>query len=444
MSDEQTYIGEWWLPENESIRIAGTLTIVENKKFTLTLIGELKNKSWKIDKIVGIASKPDENRSYCFILYTNYKLNSSNIGYIRSKYSIFKLLKSGFKSVTEVNEFISFTIVSENFAKVHKLSSQKIDFGDNGNLKIEQKELEKFLLFENDFKKYFFQIGLSYTVNFYRSQFKNVSSVKVEYDKAVSLDQIKNDQKKLDCFFSLICDNATISTDITLFSENDSEIENKISFKLYQKNKLLSTTHNSAKNYETLFNLEEIKDNFDLIKFEDFYEKNEQLFGYFIDNKSNENLQTQNRFLNIVNALEIYSRKIEPDQSIKESHLDIRQNVLDKVSNNEKEWLKKRLKTIKRLNLKERLSHLSEKFLPENYNDFLDIDLDRIIETRHKFVHSNVRCPDLVINDEETLWVLTNKLEMLFSLIVFNESGLNKNQMKKAFDKMIDNRPYLN
>lgn len=305
-------------------------------------------------------------------------------------------------------------------------------------------KFKTFLLLENQEKKYIFQIGLGYKANFENITLNTISSINIEYKKPILFDKFDIDRKILDCFFTIICDNVTYSNDIIIYSEYLNEKKHKIAFDLYQKNKLLTTNHNSANAYEVLFNLSDLKDKDYLLKFHDFYLNNEQIFGYFKDNKSNENLQIQNRFLNIVTALEIYSRSIKPDKEIKETHFIIRKDILKKCSNNEREWLEKRLKSKIQLKLKERILLLIQTFIPKNQLGFLLEDLDNIIETRHKLVHSNVKNPDLVITDTTMLFILTNKLEILFSIISLKESGFNKTQLLEAFNKLVNNRPYLN
>jgi len=444
MEEKVLYIGEWWLPNKSDNKFGGILSVIENKKIELILIGDIQSEIWREECIMGNASKITENKKSNFILYSNYKVQSSYLGFSKTKYIVHRFLKTSFNAGFSQNKFLCFNLKSDNYSKIHSISNRKTEQDSNGSLSIKVDKFKSFTLFKNQEKKYTFQIGLGYKANVENVTLNTISSISIEYEKPILLDRFDNDRELIDCFFTIICDNLTYSNDVVIYSDFIKDKRHKVAFDLYQKNKLLTSNHNSASAIEVLFNLDELSEGDYLKKFHDFYLKNEQIFGYFIDNKSNENLQVQNRFLNIITALEIYSRTIKPDNKLKKTHIAFLNSILDKCSQNEKEWLEKRQKKIVSLKIKDRISLLLNQFLPKTQNRFLLEDLDNIIETRHQLVHSNVRNPELVIKDPSKLFIVTNKLEILFSIISLKESGFDDSQLLKAFNKLINNRPYLN
>lgn len=442
MEKSTAYIGEWWLPDNEKNRIGGTLTIIENKNFELQLVGDFSVDEKEIDCILGYATKTTENNRNSFILYRTHQLSTASIGFIKSKYSVYRLLQTSSGNEKIISHFSGCNIISKNFAKIHNLTNIKKKSEDNLQFNIQTGELKKFPLFENLHKSISFNVGLNYKIDRDEISIKDISSIKINYKQVVEISEIDIDRKIIDAFFTIITDNPTYSDDILLYDNLENKSFAKIPFQLKEKNNLFTSKFNTALDYEVLFKLEELCKNDYLLKFYNFFTRNELIMGYFIDNKFNENLQIENRFLNIISALEIYSRSIQPDRKIKESYQIIRNRILDNCSKNDKAWLDKRLKETIQLKLEDRFLNLLNKFLPD-YESFLLVDLDKIIETRHKLVHLKVKNPEKVIIDDIELFKLCNKLEILFSKIVLTECGFNIKQTKEAFNKLIENRSYL-
>lgn len=329
MENSVTYIGEWWRPDKPKERIAGTLTIIENMRFELLLVGDFTSTDWSLEYILGVATKNTENKLNSFILYKLHKIDTANIGFVKSKYSVSRILKSTLKSVENITRFLSCNLKSSNYSKIHNISHQSFTQNQDDSFSIKSKKNEQFEIYKDNHKKYVFQIGLNFKTKKNESQLKNITSINVIYNNPTTLINFEKDRKILDCFFSMICDNVTFSNDVILYSDFLGKKGHKIPFKLYEKNKLLEPYHNNARNYEVLINLNDIYEKQYLSKFSKFYNENLQIFNYFINNKSNENLQPENRFLNMVTALEIYSRTIKPDRKKKASYLDFREKIFD-------------------------------------------------------------------------------------------------------------------
>lgn len=442
MGDINTFIGEWWLPCNKENKIAGTLTIKKNRKFELLLIGDFSVDNWEEDCIVGRATKTSENKRKSIILFQCQKTITANIGFVKCNFNVERLLITERIIEKPVKQFSSCNILSDNFARFRNKSNIKANLYGHFNYKIKSKKINEIQLLSNSQKSINFYFGLSSKFNKNEVVLKDISSIKINYTNKVSIQEIDKDRRIIDAFFTIISDNPTYSNDIILYHVTDDVPLVKIDFKLEEKNKLLTSNFNTSSPNEILFTLDEISENKHLLSFYDFYLKNEQIIGYFIDNKFNSYLQIENRFLNIISALEIYSRKMKPDSEIKESHQIIRNRILDNCTKNDRDWLEKRVKGYIQLKLKDRLLLLFKHFLPKDKISFLKSSLDKIVETRHKLVHLKVQKPENVIIDNDQLLILSDKLEVLFSLIILNECGFTNNQIEHAFNKLLDNRFY--
>jgi hypothetical protein len=438
MGDINTFIGEWWLPSNKENKIAGTLTIKENRKFELLLIGDFSVDNWE-DCIIGKATKTSENKRKSIILYQCQKLITANIGFVKSNFNVERLLITSKLIEKPVTHFSSCNILSENFARFRSKSNIKANLRGHFNYEIQTKKIDEIQLLSNNQKSINFHFGLSSKFHKNEVLLKDVSSIKIKYKNEVSIKEIDKDRRIIDAFFTIISDNPTYSNDIILYHVTDDVPLRKIDFKLEEKNKLLNSNFNTSVVDEILFSLEEISKGL-LLGFYNFYQSNEQIIGYFIDNKFNKYLQVENRFLNIVSALEIYSRKIKPDSEIKKNHQEIRSRILANCTKNEKEWLEKRVKDYIQLKLKDRLLLLINKFLPKNSISFLNSEVDKIVETRHKLVHLKVLKTENVITDSIQLSILSDKLEILFSLVILNECDFSNEEVEIAFKKLLKNR----
>lgn len=128
------FIGEWWLPGNSDNKFGGVLSVTENKKFELMLIGDFQSENWREDLIYGNATKTTENKQNYFILHTNHKVQSSYLGFSKSKYLVHKFLKTSISKGVFQHRFLNCNLKSNNYSKIHSISNRKVKPDPDGSL----------------------------------------------------------------------------------------------------------------------------------------------------------------------------------------------------------------------------------------------------------------------------------------------------------------------
>jgi len=213
----------------------------------------------------------------------------------------------------------------------------------------------------------------------------------------------------------------------------------KLFFNQSKRNlKVLSRSH-----HYFLFKYTHIRTNFETViqKFFKLKETIPPVIDVIFSTFSAKDEYTENRFLNIIQALELYHRKIyENTDALKidfESKLD---PILFKLSDQQKKWLNEKLIYKYEPNLRTRLKFLFRKFpinplnkIVPNKEDLFKL-INATVNSRNYYTHYDEELKDKAYKDDK-LFYLTEKLRFLLIIIVLSETGFTNSEIDKFFSK---------
>jgi len=194
--------------------------------------------------------------------------------------------------------------------------------------------------------------------------------------------------------------------------------------------------------HDFLFNFLQIRANFEPIlqKFFTLKETIHPVIDTIFATFSEKDEYSENRFLNIVQALELYHRSIIEDTDIlKKDFQSILDPILTKLSDQQTKWLREKLAYKYEPNLRTRLKFLFRKFPINPLNRIIQSnDLTKIIDatvnTRNYYTHYDESLkPKAYKNDK--LFYLTEKLKFLLIIIVLSETGFTNKEIEDLFSR---------
>lgn len=450
MLETKTYIGYWWLPEDDENRIPGTLIMNDNGDFILQIIetfsnGDVEKKfrtHREFDLIIGIAREEGSNNDYSFKL-----LRSLVISNALNKLTYYKLHASYvLKSISsEFSDILKFDIVklepqylnqwldinSLNLSYSKKRSDKLHDFI------LSHEQPEPITLFKN--KDFILKLHTSISYGFpINAEFKCSQSafLKIEFSQPKGLTEIREVSKKIRNFFTLAI-GTPIKIDKISVGWQESE---GVYFDYLWKDKFQNNFDSSMKIHNSrhmLLSYNFLKDNVNLI-FQNWFDKYDDLkftINNFFSTLYNDFLYTEDKFLNYVFGLEVYHRtKHGGFDYKKESYLQIREEILDKLEDKHHiQWLEARLNKHIENSLKQRLAHLfsihsqSLNGLVEDAEAFIN----NVVETRHYYVHEKVLNEEFVISDVIALNRMKTKLRVIIQAILMHELGFENEVINK-------------
>ncbi|MDY7004678.1 MAG: hypothetical protein SWX82_12145 [Cyanobacteriota bacterium] len=204
--------------------------------------------------------------------------------------------------------------------------------------------------------------------------------------------------------------------------------------------------------FEMLFSLSDIKSDFSLImqRWFDSVEKLDSVVNLFFSIKYKPDIYLENKFLNLVQALESYHRRQIKNHILPEDeHKERIERILDSVTSEYKEWLKDKLNYSNEPTLKERLIELLE-LIPEITNQLIKDKegfATKVKNARNYFTHYNKSLKKKVPQPEELSWFI-ELLSFILQACILKELGctserchqlLNRNKRyKNALERSIE------
>ncbi len=199
--------------------------------------------------------------------------------------------------------------------------------------------------------------------------------------------------------------------------------------------------------HEMLFTLQDIIHDFSQVieKWLRIADDLDSVCNLFFGIQYNERLYLEQRFLNIIQAVESYHRRRSDKQDLpEEKHQQRIEAILAGTPQEYKKWLTDKLKYSNELNLRKRLKDLLDSnsvnkvILPlvRKKNAFVD----KVVNTRNFFTHYDPSLERGVARGVE-LYRLTQILALLLEACFLNELGFSSQQSVELFQK---NSDYLN
>lgn len=465
MIKTKTYVGYWWLPENDKNRIPGTLIIHDNGDYILQILDAFKNGDEKVnfriirefELIIGIAREEGSNYDYSFKLLDSRVISNSLNKLTYCKLQASYLLKSIASEFSDTLKFDSVILEPQFLNQWVDINSFDLSYPDERDNKLHDlllhyKQPESIILFKNQgfTLKLFTSISYEFPINTHFSCNQS-TFLKIEFFETKSLTEIRIISKKIRNFFTL-----AIGTPIRISKIRVGWQEsNGILFDYQWKDKFQNNFNSSMKIHNSrhmLLSYNFLKDNVNQV-FQNWFDKYDDLkftINNFFGTLYNDFLYTEDKFLNYVFGLEVYHRtKYGGFDYKKEDYLKIRKEILDQIHDKRHvQWLESRLRKHTENSLKQRLMHLFEVHNRSLNGLVDDVEkfIDNIVETRHYHVHEKVKNEALVVTDVLELSRMTTKLRVIIQAILMFELGfeneiINK-QLRITFHNSIifDNR----
>lgn len=158
------------------------------------------------------------------------------------------------------------------------------------------------------------------------------------------------------------------------------------------------------------------------------------LFGSFY-NVTN---ALESQFLDLARAIETFHRRLRNNQERPpEEHKKMIDNIIDKVDESDKTWLKQRLVFSHEPTLHERLEDIMEEVkspfinrVISNYEQFVK----DVKNTRNFQTHFSSRLEKKAKNGEELI-LLTRRLRLILVVVILQEIGLPKDQISRLLER---------
>lgn len=460
MTSTKNYIGYWWLPENESNKVAGTLVLNDNGDFVLQILDffktEGRNQSLRATRrfplIIGVARDENSKIDLTFKLLDSIVISNSinKLTYYKIQSSFF--LTSQNPEFSSNLKFDKLIIEPQHLNRWLDLNSYSLSLIGSREQKaldfdLSYRQPEPITLFENEDYKLnaFSTVTYGYPFN---NEFKSKESARLAliFKDDKDLKQLKDYSNRIRNFLTL-----AIGTPVRISNMSvSSSIEKNISFDYFWRDKFDIESKRGQKFLDSthmLFGYPFIKENVKTI-FTNWFSKYESLkftINNFFGTLYNDFLYSEDKFLNYIFGLEVYHRTVYGGFDLKkESYLKIRQEILDKISGNQShiEWLTSRLKKYKENTLKQRIEHLLtiHKESLKGLIDHNEIFINKIVETRHYHVHERVQNMDYVVKDLIELNKITSKLRIIIQAILMYELGFEQTEINIRLRNSINNK----
>lgn len=445
MTTELNYKGIWFLPENENNEvehISGNLTFSKDNGSFLTLLGALeehRNSDLSHDPefILGLTSDGKKITLFkCF----EYSRTMNFPGMQTCKYlPLYILIGKHFKKREEL-EFYSIKASFKNLDLwLGKYGFKNISYL-NYNLLVEYESPEPINFKINDTLSGIIKFNLSTPLN------RNILKATIEQNAELTIEsQIKkpffdilNDLMYFQNFLTLGTFETAYPFSIKLIQEENEEENYEVDL-IYKPN--FSFSVNEKKHLlEFLFTFQDIEDKFEEIicRWFELKYKIEPVVLLLLDSFHNKGKFTENRFLNIVQALETYHRRFKKNEvRSKEEHKKMVNEIIDSVEDSKKTWLKEKLSFSNEPSLHNRLSELLDSFSIETIDKIIK-DKEQFIKdsknSRNYYTHYDEILERKALKDDK-LFRLTEKLKIVLITVILLETGFSEEQIGKLFKR---------
>lgn len=436
--------GIWWLPDNEENYITGILKFNPEDGAYLELMGQL--------------SGYDE-------LEANIILGKTSDGKNITLYKCFEVIKtfnsSGFPT-TVVFANITFEGVHFNTVDDIKFKELSCNYSNldewawmNG-IQIGKPTSDKLEISYKLPPKISSEIKNEYVIEVYPSAEtpsycivqKEASIIQRIYVKVINnnLDSFEEHRDKLhhmQNFISLgVGEPVTIIDVIGETEQNKEDYDGNI---LYPKVTIYFCIKKSSEDYKPilppnmLFNLKNIKDDFDIIinKWYDREEVLKPVFNLYFGTLYNSDMYLEQKFSNLIQAIESYHRRTKNNNEIEpEDHKKRLCDIIESVDDQYRGWLEGKLTYSNEPTLRKRLKELTEecssllKLSSSKKKSFIG----KVCDTRNYFTHYDSSLADRAANGTELLR-LCNILKAIIEFNLLLEIGFENSKAQELLEE---------
>ncbi|NFR88264.1 MULTISPECIES: HEPN domain-containing protein [Clostridium] len=417
---KKEFIGEWYYSDNEDKKFNGRLTIDDNNKILLSIVGRMcKHNEIEIEKTINGITNEGKYITLLNCLVRKYSL----LGAAEMVYSA-KMIIIGV--CYKCSEDIKISKINCNYTDLNKwlfINSFDVDNNDNElNIKYVEPEINEYDI--GDFK---FRINNKRTCkgNFYEKISVIInSSIEFEFEKQIGLldaiDKINHFRNLLTIFTS----NKIESYDINFIDKDNKSVS--LIF-----NKMATRESTNIDPYEIFVKYNNIKDNFEniLTKWYQYKEKIQPIIDYLVYVIEEDKFVVPLTFITIIQAVEAFSRRTRNNCKYNVDEHTARVNrILNDINDEEDiKWLGDILKYTNEPSLPQRLKSML------NEMDFL-IKINtkkkkslccKISTTRNYYTHFSEDKKNDIMNIDE-MFRLTEYFRLVLRILIFKDLGISE------------------
>lgn len=427
MSEITTYKGVWWLPSNARKKIAGTLEVTSYGDAKLQIDGQLlasQNRNDIFQPI--ILGRTDQGY---ITLYRNYLQGSGfrTEGYNYSTYQSQYILTDGHFSDLKVANFNKVTLSYSNLFNWLNQRRGGLIHSDNF-LKIDSTPRELNYKVNNDLELEFsiYVNSSGHILNPINITVSEKAVLTIKFKKNKKFNEILDIERQIKNFLRF-----AITKDISLSGFN-LDRPKKGKKRLLPPNKVIqshksSTVKENLHPTEMLFNYKDVEDNIQeiLINWFSKYEDLLPVYNLYFNAFYSETTVLDQSFLNAIQALEAYHRRIGDIPVIPEDEHKKRLEEIFTAIPKYKKWLKYKLKYSNEPILKDRIDDLLKNFTEIDQVFINDADFSKTItDYRNKLTHYDPETTSEPL-DYDDLFKQWNKLRVLLDSCILKELGMS-------------------
>jgi len=444
---EIKYKGLWWLPSDSENKVAGDLTFSNSNGIELNIIGSLdlsmlnEGQSKTIEIILGISEAGELITIYDSDI-NDFKLASFPGIYTQKYISQILFIGAHFPDPNDILFYkaeVDYSYLSDwaNLSvPMPAIKSREYNFSytcpENISAKIEQGQISVVYRYSS--------VGDLRHVEFRPSAYLQIEpkmELSFEDFKSQFIYPIKN-------FLTLATNIPNSLTSVYLYSRNGTRISSRAVDKIpiqaiFQTKLRENIGKKSILSEAMLFSLEDIKSYFSLVmqKWFNVVSKLDSLCNLFFSVQYSNEMYAEHRFLNLVQAAELYHRRKKNNQVLSNNeHTDRLYSILNSIPEEHKEWLKQKLEFSNEPTLKERLADLSdltkEVIIP--LIDDREKWIAKIKNTRNYYTHYNQSLEKKAAKGKE-LFGLTQKLSFVLQTCLLIELGCSPERSAELVQK---------
>jgi hypothetical protein len=419
---QSNYRGEWWLPQDDSIKIKGNLELHNNIN-VLTLQGkgeqfinfDFKKKDFFL---IGLLENGIKNT-----LYIQY-IDRWNENFNQDGYNVICVLQI---------QFI--------FEDIHITNKNKLDEIEFNNIKVIFTNIDnwfnKYDLMTNDIV---IKIKDECNITIAYKDTKSYIIFKIESLKIKTLEHYLGLKYILQGFFNFLTTDKPVLVESFIGELANSSQSTKIKYRSTIDEPMVKV----AVKRPFLFRYDDIKNKFELTlnNWFRFYNNKDVILDLYLGAMYNNDLPLSMRFLTVFQSLESYHAACLEHDSPKKQERKYRieeiEKVIDTIKNNQsvKDYLKFIVNEKNSPSLKERLGEVYDKYesiFPMLTSKVKDKGtfIKTILKYRHTITHASLSYNKLA-NDDDFFWQIKN-LELLLQLCILTQVGFTNEDLSKLY-----------
>ena len=451
MIEQFEYEGIWWLPDKPEKRVSGTLRYSPTGGAVLDLIGSFKelrdiNQVLQLDIILGVSSDGKVITLYkCFeaesklsspgLLSTSFYANIVFVGwhFLKPEDLRFNTLSINYSHLEEWTGITGFTWRLQEEPKRYELG---YEFPPVVESKVDHFKVS----FDYHFEVSGHRLG--------EFNLKQTTFIKIEPENDLHFEEYQSILYHTQNFLSLATLRPVHPRIIKGTSEEAKRTrpEGEDRYQPIDIFREVAPTPVSTRRltpYDMLFTFGDISERFET-SFRNWFSKFDLLrpvYDLFFGTLYNPSMHLQQRFLNLVQAIESYHRRTMKNYELpKEEHRERTAAILDSCPDQYKKWLRDELVYSNEPSLRARLMETLQAcsgLLDHSIQDRKSF-INKVVTTRHYLTHYDARLKDKSAEGME-LYHLTEKLRIVLEISFLKELGFSLDDIRNLISR---NRRY--